>query len=79
MNNAIAKLKTNKAFEINQIFNQMLKMLRKTMIKRLISVFQTCINVEYYSKSFRETKTIMLKKTKKSITLHLKSTNQLLY
>ena len=38
MNNTIAKLKADKAFETNQIFNQMLKMLRETMTKKLIFV-----------------------------------------
>ena len=42
------------------------KMLRKTMTKRLIFIFQACIDVEYHSKSFREAKTIVLKKIKKS-------------
>ena len=39
INNAIAKLKADKAFETNQIFNRMLKMLRETMTKKLIFVF----------------------------------------
>ena len=43
----------------------MLKMLRKTMTKKLIFIFQACINVEYHSKLFHEVKTIMLKKIKK--------------
>ena len=43
----------------------MLKMLRKTMTEKLISIYQACIDVEYHSKSFREAKTIMLKKIKK--------------
>ena len=66
MNNAIAKLKADKASETNQIFNRMLKMLRETMTKKLIFIFQACIDVEYHSKSFREAKTIMFKKIKKS-------------
>ena len=66
MNNAIAKLKADKVFETNQILNRMLKMLRKTMTKKLIFVFQICINVEYHSKSFRETKTIVFKKVEKN-------------
>ena len=66
MNNEIAKLKANKTFETNQIFNRMLKMLRKTMTKKLIFIFQACLDVEYYSKLFREAKTIVLKKIKKS-------------
>ena len=57
----------------------MLKMLRKTMSKKLISVFQACINVEYHLKLFREAKTIVLKKIKKTITFFSKFTNQLLY
>ena len=44
----------------------MLKTLRETMTKKLIFIFQICINVEYHSKLFRETKIIMLKKMKKS-------------
>ena len=40
----------------------MLKMLRKTMIERLIFIFQACINVEYHSKLFRKAKIIVLKK-----------------
>ena len=44
----------------------MLKILRETMTKIMISVFQACIDVEYYSKLFREAKTIVLKKLKKS-------------
>ena len=39
MNNAIAKLKADKAFETDQIFNRMLKMLRETMTKRLIFIY----------------------------------------
>ena len=66
INKAIAKLKTNKTFKTNQIFNRMLKTLRETMTKKLIFIFQIYINVEYHSKSFRETKIIMLKKIKKS-------------
>ena len=66
MNNAIAKLKADKTFETNQILNRMLKTFRKTMTKKLIFIFQACINVEYHSKSFREAKTIVLKKIKKS-------------
>ena len=66
VNKAIAKLKTDKASETNQILNRMLKMLRETMTKRLTLIFQVCIDVEYHSKSFREAKTIVLKKMKKS-------------
>ena len=44
----------------------MLKMLREIMTKRLIFIFQACIDIEYHSKSFRETKTIMLKKVEKN-------------
>ena len=62
VNNAIVKLKADKVFEIDQILNRMLKMLRETMTKRLIFVFQSCIDFEYYSKLFREVKTIVLKK-----------------
>ena len=36
MNNAIAKLQADKAFETNQILNSMLNMLRETMTKKLI-------------------------------------------
>ena len=43
----------------------MLKIFKKTIIERLIFVFQICINVKYYSKLFRITKTIMLKKVEK--------------
>ena len=58
----------------------MLKTLRETMTKRLTFIFLACINVEYYSKSFRKAKIIVFKKTKKkTITFLLKSTNQLLY
>ena len=64
MNNAIAKLKADKASETDQILNRMLKMLRKTMTERLISIYQACIDVKYHSKSFREAKTIVLKKIK---------------
>ena len=65
MNNAIAKLKADKTLETDQIFNRMLKIFRETMTKRLISIFQACINVENHSKSFREAKTIVLKKINK--------------
>ena len=66
VNKAIAKLKTDKTSETNQIFNRMLKMFRETMTKRLTLIFQICIDVEYHSKLFRETKIIVLKKMKKS-------------
>ena len=66
INNAIAKLKADKAFETDQILNQMLKMLRKTMTKKLIFIFQACIDVEYHSKIFRKSITIVFKKIKKS-------------
>ena len=66
VNNAIAKLKADKAFETDQILNRMLKMLRETMTKRLIFIYQACIDVEYHSKSFREAKTIVFKKVEKS-------------
>ena len=46
----------------------MLKMLRKTMTKKLVFIFQTCINVEYNSKLSRGAKIIVLKKVKKAIT-----------
>ena len=62
INKAIAKLKANKAFKTDQIFNRMLKTLRETMTKKLTSIFQVCINAEYHSKSFREAKIIVLKK-----------------
>ena len=42
------------------------------MTKRLIFIYQACIEVEYHSKSFRETKTIVLKKIKKSDYIFLK-------
>ena len=45
----------------------MLKTLRETMTKRLTFIFQVYINVEYYSKSFCETKIILLKKLKKRL------------
>ena len=44
----------------------MLKMFRKTMTKKLISIFQVYINVEYHSKLFRKTKIIVFKKVEKS-------------
>ena len=44
----------------------MLKMFRETITKKLTFIFQVCINVEYYSKLFREAKIIMLKKMKKN-------------
>ena len=66
VNKAIAKLKADIASRTNQIFNRMLKMLWKTMIERLILIFQACIDVEYHSKSFRKAKIIVLKKIKKS-------------
>ena len=72
MNNAIAKLKVDKAFKTDQILNRMLKMLRKTMTERLISIYQACIDVEYHSKLFREAKTIVLKKVEKSDYIFLK-------
>ena len=79
INKAIAKLKTDKASETNQIFNRMLKTLRETMTKKLILIFQVCIDVEYHSKLFREAKIIVLKKIKKTITFFRKLTDQLLY
>ena len=66
MNKAIAKLKTDKTFKTNWIFNWMLKTLCEIMTKKLIFIFQIYINVEYHSILFRETKIIMLKKIKKS-------------
>ena len=72
MNNASAKLKVDKALETNQILNRRLKMLRETMTKKLFFVFQACINVEYHSNLFREIKTIVLKKVKKSDYIFLK-------
>ena len=62
----ILKLKANKTFETNEIFNRMLKMLRKTMTKVLIFAFQAYIDVEYHSKLFREAKIIELKKVEKN-------------
>ena len=53
----------------------MLKTLRKIITKRLTFIFQVCINVEYYSKLFREAKIIVLKKIKKAITFSLKFTD----
>ena len=44
----------------------MLKSLRKTMTKKLTLIFLVCIDVEYYSISFRETKIKLLQKIKKS-------------
>ena len=38
MNKVIVKLKVNKAFETNQSFNRMLKMLRKIMTKKSIFI-----------------------------------------
>ena len=67
MNNAIVKLKVDKVFKTNQIFNRILKMRRKTMTKKLIVVFQVCIDVEYSSKLFRETKKKVVKKIKKRL------------
>ena len=66
INKAIAKLKTDKASETNQILNRMLKTLLETMTKKLILIFQICIDVEYFSISFREEKIIVLKKMRKS-------------
>ena len=79
INKTIVKLKADKASETNQIFNRMLKILRKTMTKKLIFIYQACIDVEYHSKLFRETKTIVFKEIKKAITFFSKFTNQLLY
>ena len=62
MNKTIVKLKANKASETNQILNRMLKILRKTMPRKLIFLFQACINVEYYSKLFRKAKILTFKK-----------------
>ena len=66
MNKTIAELKADKASKTNQIFNRMLKILRETIIERLILIFQACIDVEDYSKSFWETKIIVFKKIKKN-------------
>ena len=35
------------------------------MTKRLMSIFQTCIKIDYYLKFFRIAKTIILKKNRK--------------
>ena len=59
-------MKADKAFETNLILNWTLKILRKTMTKRLIFISQACIDVEDYSKSFREAKIILLKKVEKT-------------
>ena len=66
INKAIIKLKADKTSKTNQIFNRMLKMLRKTMTKKLTFIFQACIDVEYYSKSFRKTKITVIKKVEKN-------------
>ena len=79
VNKVIEKLKADKASKTNQILNRMLKTLRETITKKLTLIFQVCINVEYHSILFRETKIIMFKKRKKTITFSLKFTNQLLY
>ena len=42
----IVKLKVNKTFKTNQILNRTLKILRKTLTKKLIFIFQICIDVE---------------------------------
>ena len=47
-------------------------MLRETTTKRLIFIYQVCIDVEYSSKLFREAKKIVLKKIKKSDYIFLK-------
>ena len=62
MNKTIVKLKADKTFETNQIFNRILKMLRQTMTKNILFIFQICINVESHSKSFRKAKIIVFKK-----------------
>ena len=66
INKAIVKLKVDKAFKTNQIFNRVIKMLRKTLTKRPIFISQACIDVEYHSKSFRKAKILVLKKIRKS-------------
>ena len=73
INKAIIRLKVDKTFETNQILNKRLKMLRKTMTKKLIFTFQAFIDVEYHSKLFREVKIIVFKKINKkdNITLQI--------
>ena len=66
INKVIVKLKVDKTSKTNQILNRMLKILRKTMTKKLIFIFQACINVEYHFKSFRKAKIIIFKKVEKN-------------
>ena len=43
------------------------------MTKKLIFIFQTCIEIDYYSRFFRITKTIILKKIEKNDQIFFKS------
>ena len=61
----IYKINSNKAFEINEIINKMLRQLIRVVIKQIRSFFDKCIKKKIQSSHFKKNFIIMLRKSKK--------------
>jgi hypothetical protein len=62
----IKRLSLDKISSFDDIINKLLKFCAKTMIRLLISLFDTCIEQTYHFKEFKLINMIILKKTRKS-------------
>jgi hypothetical protein len=65
--------KSNNASKSNEIFNKMLKLLMKKLMFTLMNLFKICAEQNYYSRCFKETHIISLKKSNKSNYTNLKT------
>ena len=61
----IKKTKPDKASEFDEISNKILKIMANVLSKKLTPIFQTCVNLAYHPRVFKEAHTITLKKTDK--------------
>jgi hypothetical protein len=61
----IKRFVLDKISSLDEFTNKLLKACASIMIKLLISLFETCIQQVYYSKAYKETNTITLKKSEK--------------
>ena len=72
MRKIIFRLKSNKASNINKIFNRFLRLIIKELILKIIYLFQICFIIDYYFKKFKKVNIIIFRKFKKNDYLKFK-------
>ena len=65
LNAVISRLKVTKASGLNEILNELLKMLSYTIFSHLVILLNACVKHRIHSVRYKKTKTIALKKSRK--------------